>query len=221
MHWPKRRTEEPPPADAAPPPATGAGFSAPPSAAEAPRFSAPPSAEETTPAAPPPKSSYEAMDFSKYSSKVYESDGLRDSEYARRQAHSGGGEWITHPRAKQCVANIQLGAKMGASVGGIFGLLTGAWMSVSQRNPLLLPVSVIGGAVSFGFFLGCGMIVRCEDRARRTLCDSEHVTAQATRPLPIAVPASWKQTSASCDLWTYRAGLRFRGGAPAGNERPE
>merc|ERR1740123_2685963 len=53
---------------------------------------------------------------------------------------------------------------MGAAVGGCFGLLTGVVVSITQRNLLILPVSVIGGSVSFGFFLGCGMIIRCEDK---------------------------------------------------------
>lgn len=26
-----------------------------------------------------------------------------------------------------------------------------------------LPMSIIGGAASFGFFLGCGMIIRCDE----------------------------------------------------------
>merc|ERR1712113_753165 len=70
----------------------------------------------------------------------------------------------THPRARACVNSIQLGAKMGASVGGCFGFLTGIWVSWTQRNPFILPVSVIGGSISFGFFLGCGMIIRCDEK---------------------------------------------------------
>uniref|UniRef100_A0A7S2HLJ3 Reactive oxygen species modulator 1 n=1 Tax=Zooxanthella nutricula TaxID=1333877 RepID=A0A7S2HLJ3_9DINO len=108
------------------------------------------------------------MDFSKYASSVYESDGLQDARYAEQERRRGSaldGQWIQHPRARQCFNNIQLGAKMGASVGGCFGLLTGLWVAVTQRNLLVLPVSIIGGSVSFGFFLGCGMIIRCEEAA--------------------------------------------------------
>jgi len=108
------------------------------------------------------------MDFSKYASSVYESDGLRDSQYAERERRRGGysDQWITHPRARACMNSIQLGAKMGASVGGCFGLLTGVWVAVTQRNLLVIPVSVIGGSISFGFFLGCGMIIRCDEKPK-------------------------------------------------------
>eukprot|EP00971_Amphidinium_carterae_P111695 2212087-Amphidinium_carterae.1 len=95
------------------------------------------------------------MDFSRYTSSVYESDGLQDRELAKREKAAASGQWITNPRARQCMTSIQMGAKMGGAVGGIFGMLTGLVVSVTQRNILILPVSVIGGAVSFGFFLGC------------------------------------------------------------------
>lgn len=68
---------------------------------------------------------------------------------------------------------------MGSSVGAIFGGLTGVYAAIVHRSALLVPVSIvshnipeilsdfrsvqIGGGVSFGFFLGCGMLVRCEE----------------------------------------------------------
>ncbi|CAE7341404.1 unnamed protein product [Symbiodinium sp. CCMP2456] len=74
----------------------------------------------------------------------------------------------------------------GASVGGCFGLLTGAWVAITQRNLLVLPVSVIGGAVSFGFFLGCGMIIRCEEQKGGAMIHSQLVSVDAsTRPRPL------------------------------------
>ncbi|EEA05629.1 uncharacterized protein CMU_026360 [Cryptosporidium muris RN66] len=68
------------------------------------------------------------------------------------------------PRTRACLENIKMGMKMGASVGGIFGALTGVYAAAKHRNLLAIPLSIAGGAVSFGFFLGCGMIVRCESK---------------------------------------------------------
>mmetsp|Transcript_10011 Transcript_10011/g.21036 ORF Transcript_10011/g.21036 Transcript_10011/m.21036 type:complete len:220 (-) Transcript_10011:63-722(-) len=198
MHWPSRKGAGDGAAagvaDAPPPPTGGSAFSAPP-AADAPtsRFSAPPPAlppigEE---AVPTRSSIYEDRNLSKYAASTYETDGLRDDSYLRKRS-SNDGNWITHPRARQCINNIQLGAKMGASVGGCFGLLTGAWVAISQRNILVLPVSVVGGALSFGFFLGCGMIIRCEEKKTSLALANE-----ATPVAPSTGPATFSSTAAS------------------------
>mmetsp|Transcript_54322 Transcript_54322/g.100339 ORF Transcript_54322/g.100339 Transcript_54322/m.100339 type:complete len:215 (+) Transcript_54322:89-733(+) len=201
MHWPSRKSEQPTtpstsstsaPGTSSPPPAHDAG----------PAFSAPPPSDLPPVRGPPKAVDYDAMDFSKYTSSVYESDGLEDREYARRERAAATGQWITNPRARQCVASIQLGAKMGGAVGGVFGLLTGLVVSVTQRNILILPVSVIGGAVSFGFFLGCGMIIRCEERVDGggviALPDKDHdVVGQQA----FASRRQWESPSAaSCKL---------------------
>lgn len=128
---------------------------------------------------------YDSYNFGGMISKTagYETDGLDDArlqqlaDYERRRYGNnnvmGGGNqsqsmlpdmgiWQSlPPRAKGCVMQIQTGAKMGAAVGGCFGFLGGGYQAVVSRNILVLPVSVMGGAFSFGFFLGAGMIVRC------------------------------------------------------------
>jgi Reactive mitochondrial oxygen species modulator 1 len=71
---------------------------------------------------------------------------------------------IEHPRIRNCFQNIQLGVKMGSTVGGIFGLLAGTIYAVKERRFLLLPATTLVCAASFGFFLGCGMIIRCENK---------------------------------------------------------
>lgn len=67
------------------------------------------------------------------------------------------------PRAQACLNNIQMGFKMGAAVGGTFGLLAGGYSAIANRSFWLFPLGIIGGAASFGFFLGCGMIIRCDE----------------------------------------------------------
>ncbi|CAJ1329399.1 unnamed protein product [Effrenium voratum] len=156
MHWPPKRPSEE---------AQGDAGGQPNAAPVTRKFSAPPAAPVPPPAEPSVK--YDQMDFSKYTSSVQESDGLQDAQYARRS--SSDGRWIQNPRMRQCFNNIQLGAQMGATVGGCFGLLTGAYVAITQRSFLVLPISVVGGAISFGFFLGCGMIIRCEERPKALL----------------------------------------------------
>ena len=68
------------------------------------------------------------------------------------------------PRVQQCFNNIQMGFKMGAAVGASFGFLAGGYSAVVNRSFWLFPLGIIGGAASFGFFLGCGMIIRCEEK---------------------------------------------------------
>ena len=86
--------------------------------------------------------------------------------------HLLSGRWIENSRARACYGNVKLGFKMGGIVGGIFGALAGTVYALQGRQFLLLPASALickcslpivlylGGG-SFGFFLGCGMIIRC------------------------------------------------------------
>jgi len=110
-------------------------------------FSAPPPAVKEDP--------YEKEDYSRYTSR-----GGSHSEPERRPMFEGG---LYHPRLRGCLAQMAMGSKMGAAIGGIFGMLMGGYQAIAQRNLLILPVAAVGGAVSFGFFLGCGMIIRCDD----------------------------------------------------------
>jgi hypothetical protein len=72
------------------------------------------------------------------------------------------GAWIENPRARACYNNVKLGVKMGAIVGGVFGALAGSVYSIQARQLMLLPATMLVCGGSFGFFLGCGMIIRCE-----------------------------------------------------------
>lgn len=52
------------------------------------------------------------------------------------------------------------GFQMGALVGGAFGGLIGAYQAFQMRSFMLIPMSMIGSGVSFGFFMGLGMTFR-------------------------------------------------------------
>ncbi|SOV82164.1 conserved Plasmodium protein, unknown function [Plasmodium reichenowi] len=111
---------------------------------------------------PPPKfefkedTSYNKYeeDFSKYTSNNIIDSSFYDDKKKLSDVN------LSH-RTRACFESIKMGVKMGTMVGGIFGSLTGIYASFAHKNLFILPVSVLGGAVSFGFFLGCGMIVRC------------------------------------------------------------
>ncbi|CBZ55444.1 conserved hypothetical protein [Neospora caninum Liverpool] len=157
------------------------GFSTPPPAPQVPPTSSPPSSSSSSstgfsmPSLSVGKTEdyYAKEDFGKYASPYSESPGIYDREYIeeeRRRMHGGReasflDRHVTNPRLRNCLEGVKMGMKMGAAVGGIFGFLTGGYAAVVNRNLLILPVSVVGGAVSFGFFLGCGMVIRCDEPA--------------------------------------------------------
>lgn len=115
---------------------------------------------------PPPASRgpYESEDYSGFVSPHRETPGIDDDSrlrLARISEPSFADRYITNPKTRQCYENVKMGIKMGAAVGGVFGTLTGTIQAVSYRRPIYLPLAIVGGAGSFGFFLGIGMIVRC------------------------------------------------------------
>ncbi|KAF8822478.1 hypothetical protein IE077_003702 [Cardiosporidium cionae] len=108
-------------------------------------------------------SDYNPSELEKFASPYSETSGLDDDKYLRlEKANTWEDRVFTSQRSRACFERVKMGIKMGAAVGGIFGGLTGLYASVVHRNVLILPLSIVGGGVSFGFFLGCGMIVRCE-----------------------------------------------------------
>lgn len=52
------------------------------------------------------------------------------------------------------------GFQMGAMVGGAFGGILGTWQAIQMRSMMMIPISMIGSGVSFGFFMGLGMTFR-------------------------------------------------------------
>ncbi|CDJ57948.1 hypothetical protein, conserved [Eimeria maxima] len=161
----------PPPRGSSIPSKPFSGFSDPPPASFVSSSSA--AAPQRTPgvsfsfAAPTKETDYNAEDLSK--SPYTESSGIRDAEYAadyinnKEEKSSFLDRHITNPRLRGCIDGVKMGMKMGCAVGGIFGGITGTYAAITNRNLLILPFSMIGGALSFGFFLGCGMIIRCQE----------------------------------------------------------
>ncbi|KAH8740650.1 hypothetical protein FG386_002612 [Cryptosporidium ryanae] len=66
-------------------------------------------------------------------------------------------------KIRECVDNVKLGVKTGALIGFVFGGINGTYHAIKYKSYISIPISTIGGAISFGFFLGCGMLVRCQD----------------------------------------------------------
>ena len=59
------------------------------------------------------------------------------------------------------------GFKIGCCVGGIFGGLMGCYYAAVYRTFTYIPMGALGSGVSFGFFMGIGMVMRTEmDEAR-------------------------------------------------------
>jgi hypothetical protein len=61
---------------------------------------------------------------------------------------------------KQSTAMFVQGFKMGGAVGCCFGGLLGAFYAFKMRSFSVLPVSMFGSAMSMGFFMGMGMMIR-------------------------------------------------------------
>jgi predicted lipid-binding transport protein (Tim44 family) len=84
-------------------------------------------------------------------------------------------------RRPSCGEQVASGAMMGAMIGGTFGLLMGGYQLFGLRGTVKLSgrdtIRVLGMAIlqsgaAFGFFLGVGTALRCEDS--RPLISSTH-----------------------------------------------
>eukprot|EP00397_Hematodinium_sp_SG-2012_P034457 GEMP01036963.1.p1 GENE.GEMP01036963.1~~GEMP01036963.1.p1 ORF type:complete len:186 (-),score=33.18 GEMP01036963.1:1394-1951(-) len=157
-------------------------------------FTPPPSAE-VSPILKTPTvkttTSYDDQDFTKFTSRVKDSDGLHD-DVSQINTTGRGYDWTMslHPRVRHCLATMKAGFKMGAAIGGCFGLLTGGYTAVAQRQILMLPVCAIGGAFSFGFFVSCGMIIRCEETSEKQVF---------YHPMPLRLGAPQRLDFQVCD----------------------
>ena len=55
------------------------------------------------------------------------------------------------------------GFMMGAMVGGAFGSVMGLYTAYQYRSPLMVPMVMLSSGVSFGCFMGLGMMIRTQD----------------------------------------------------------
>ncbi len=58
---------------------------------------------------------------------------------------------------------LQQGFMMGAMVGGGMGLVMGLYAAVQYRSFIVLPISILASAGSFGFFMACGTLIRTHE----------------------------------------------------------
>ena len=55
---------------------------------------------------------------------------------------------------------LKQGFLMGSMVGGGFGLVMGIYAGIQYRSLLIVPLTAITSAASFGFFMACGTLIR-------------------------------------------------------------
>lgn len=55
---------------------------------------------------------------------------------------------------------VKQGFMMGCMVGGGFGLVMGIMAAFQYRSLLVIPLTCVGSAASFGFFMACGTFIR-------------------------------------------------------------
>lgn len=80
-------------------------------------------------------------------------------------------------------------------------------MAVQQRNVFVLPIAAIGGAMSFGFFLGCGMIIRCDEIGPSDKLIALHQVNASQFNSEFRHSEVWKP-SASQSKWAHIAATR-------------
>jgi len=117
---------------------------------------------------------YAAEDFSKYlpaSAQVDQAEPV----------WSGGGATYEAPsRARQCMGKLQSGFMIGASLGGAFGFMYGAYAAIKFKHVLYLPIAVIQAGGAFGFFLACGTVIRCDEKQFDDLLHGTDLLGPAT-----------------------------------------
>jgi len=104
------------------------------------------------------ESSTEADD--PYASVVEDSQNTLDSkkESARQRKWNQLKGKFKHQKAA-----LKQGFMMGAMVGGGMGLVMGLYAAVQYRSIIVLPISILASAGSFGFFMACGTLIRTQD----------------------------------------------------------